>query len=169
MLDLMLKPSNLYCRALAVLYTKFYCYIIYPAEAEKNNKANDGAARSEPRAGRVLSLSDILYRSEANSDASQDGPRSEREDSDYDEEVEVDFETSISGDEGRDVEANVLHGSLNLRIHRRGDLTRETGSANGSCGSPSSSSQNDKIPYQVLIHELENRNICTHKNMKVYI
>ncbi|GMP45789.1 hypothetical protein CsSME_00014181 [Camellia sinensis var. sinensis] len=118
------------------------------AEAEKNNKANDGAPKSDPRSGKVLSLSDILYRSEANSDASQDGPRSEREDSDYDEELELDFETSISGDEGRDVEPNVLHGSLNLRIHRRGDTAMETGRANGSCGSPMSSSQNDRTTYQ---------------------
>lgn len=118
------------------------------AEAEKNNKANDGAPKSDPRSGKVLSLSDILYRSEANSDASQDGLRSEREDSDYDEELELDFETSISGDEGRDVEPNVLHGSLNLRIHRRGDTAMETGRANGSCGSPMSSSQNDRTTYQ---------------------
>ncbi|XP_038717662.1 WD and tetratricopeptide repeats protein 1 isoform X2 [Tripterygium wilfordii] len=81
----------------------------------------------------------------ANSDASQDGPRSEREDSDYDEELELDFETSVSGDEGRD-ESNILHGSLNLRIHRRGDSTREA-SGNGSCGSPSST-HSDKILYQ---------------------
>ncbi|XP_012067963.1 WD and tetratricopeptide repeats protein 1 isoform X2 [Jatropha curcas] len=117
------------------------------AEAEKTNKANDGSLKSEFRSGRALSLSDILYRSEANSDASQDGLRSEREDSDYDEELELDFETSISGDEGRDVEPNTLHGSLNLRIHRRGDSTRETSCTNGSCGSPSSS-QNDRMPYQ---------------------
>ncbi|KAH7849365.1 hypothetical protein Vadar_016831 [Vaccinium darrowii] len=117
------------------------------AEAEKNTKANEGAPKSEPRAGRALSLSDILYRSEANSDASQDGPRSEREDSDYEEELELDFETSGSGDEGRDVEANVLHGSLNLRIHRRGDSATETGRANGSCKSPTSLSQNDKTTY----------------------
>ncbi|XVE55581.1 hypothetical protein DITRI_Ditri03aG0170500 [Diplodiscus trichospermus] len=116
-------------------------------EAEKNNKSSDGAPKSEPRTGRILSLSDILYRSEANSDASQDGLRSEREDSDYDEELELDFETSISGDEGRDVEPNILHGSLNLRFHRRGESTRETG-ANGSCGSPSSSLQNDRAAYQ---------------------
>ncbi|OMO57676.1 hypothetical protein COLO4_35194 [Corchorus olitorius] len=120
---------------------------IAAAEAEKNNKASDGTPRPEPRTGRVLSLSDILYRSEANSDASQDGPRSEREDSDYDEELELDFETSISGDEGRDVDSNILHGSLNLRIHRRGDSTRENG-ANGSYESPSSSSQNDRAAYQ---------------------
>ncbi|XP_059631266.1 protein ALTERED SEED GERMINATION 2 isoform X2 [Cornus florida] len=103
---------------------------------------------TEPRAGRVLSLSEILYRSEANSDASQDGPRSEREDSDYDEELELDFETSISGDEGRDVESNILHGSLNLRIHRRGDSATEASCANGSCGSSISPSQNDRTIYQ---------------------
>lgn len=124
------------------------CMVALIAEAEKNSKANDGAPKSEPRA---LSLSDILYRSEANSDASQDGPRSDREESDYEEELELDFETSGSGDEGRDVEANVLHGSLNLRIHRRGDSATETGRANGSCKSPTSSSQNDKTTYLVLL------------------
>ena len=118
-------------------------------EGERNNKSNDGASRSEPRGGRIPSLSDIIYRAEANSDASQDGPRSEREDSDYDEELELDFETSMSGDEEHDVEPNILHGSLNLRIHRKSDSAREIGGANGSCGSPSSSSCNERTPYQV--------------------
>ncbi|KAA8528339.1 hypothetical protein F0562_035694 [Nyssa sinensis] len=118
------------------------------AEAEKSSKGNDGMSKSEPRAGRVLSLSDILYRLEAHSDASQDGPRSEREDSDYDEELELDIETSISGDEGRDFESNMLHGSLNVRIYRRGDSATEIGRANGSCGSPTSSSPNDRTTYQ---------------------
>ncbi|WCJ24695.1 transducin family protein / WD-40 repeat family protein [Euphorbia peplus] len=119
---------------------------ITAAEAEKNMKPNDGLPRSESRSGRALSLSDILYRSEANSDTSQDGPRSEREDSDYDEELELDFETSMSGDEERDMEPNTLHGSLNLRIHRRGDSSRETSYTNGSCGSPSPS-LNDRPLY----------------------
>ncbi|XP_038899404.1 WD repeat protein iqw1 isoform X2 [Benincasa hispida] len=83
---------------------------------------------------------------DANSDVSQDGPRSEREDSDYDEEVELDFET-LSGDEAHDVDSNVLHGSLNLRIHRRVDPARDRVGPNGSCGSPSSS-QNDTTLYQ---------------------
>lgn len=96
-------------------------------------------------------MSDILYRSEANSDTSQDGQRSDRDDSDYDEELDLDFETSISGDEGRDVESNILHGSLNLRIHRRGD-SRENSGGNGSCDSPSSSSQKDRASYQVCVH-----------------
>ncbi|KAA0038676.1 WD and tetratricopeptide repeats protein 1 isoform X1 [Cucumis melo var. makuwa] len=114
------------------------------AELEKSNKGNDGALKSAPSGG-VLSLSDFLYRSDANSDVSQDGLRSEREDSDYDEEVELDFET-LSGDESHDVDSNVLHGSLNLRIHRRVDPARERVGPNGSCGSPSS--QNDATLYQ---------------------
>lgn len=101
----------------------------------------------------MISLSDILYRSGANSDASQDGPRSERDDSDYDEELELDFETFMSGDEGRDAESNVLHGSLNLRMHRRADSAKEAGGSNSTCGSPSSSCQNDKTIYQVFIFE----------------
>lgn len=115
-------------------------------EAERGNKGNNGAHKSEPRGARVLSLSDIFYR-EMNSDAPHEGPRSEREDSDYDEELELDFETSISGDEGQDVESNTLHGSLNLRI-RRGESNRESRGANGSSGSPTSSSLNDRVPYQ---------------------
>ncbi|GLT93742.1 hypothetical protein SLE2022_115180 [Rubroshorea leprosula] len=106
-------------------------------EAEKSNNRHE--PRFEPWTRRVLSLSEILHHSEPNSDASQDGPRFEREDSDYDDEVEFNFETQISGDEGRDVESNILHGSLNLRIHR---------GSNGSCESPSTSSQNDKSSYQ---------------------
>ncbi|XP_010266423.1 PREDICTED: WD and tetratricopeptide repeats protein 1 [Nelumbo nucifera] len=117
-------------------------------EAERSKNETDCPPKPEARSGRIRSLSDILYRSEVNSDASQDGPRSEREDSDYDEEMELDFETSISGDEGRDAESNILRGSLNLRIHRRGDSSRENGSANGLYGSPTSSSQNDNTAYQ---------------------
>ncbi|KAK8692391.1 hypothetical protein V6N13_075852 [Hibiscus sabdariffa] len=126
------------------------------AEAEKKNKASEGAPRAEHRTGRGLSLTDILYRSEANSDALQYGPRFEREDLDFDEELELDFETSISGDEGHDVESNILHGSLNLRIHRRGDSTRETG-AYGSCGSPSSSSQNGAAYQPEAVIDMKRR------------
>ncbi|XP_039070107.1 WD and tetratricopeptide repeats protein 1-like isoform X1 [Hibiscus syriacus] len=126
------------------------------AEAEKSNKASNGAPRPEPRTGRVLSLTDILYRSEANSDALQDGQRPEREDSDFDEELEFDFETSISGDEGHDVVSNMLHGSVNLRIHRRGDSTKETG-AYGSRGSPSSSSQNGAAYQPEAVIDMKKR------------
>ncbi|PIA56282.1 hypothetical protein AQUCO_00700547v1 [Aquilegia coerulea] len=116
------------------------------AEAEKSNKENDRASKSGT--GRVRSITDILHRSEANSDASQDGPRSEREDSDYEEEMELDFETSISGDEGHDTESSILRGNLNLKFHRRGDSGKENRSGNVSSGSPSSSSKNENRAYQ---------------------
>jgi WD and tetratricopeptide repeats protein 1 len=119
------------------------CFFL-TAETEKNSKTNNG------RGGRMLSLSDILYRTEANSDTSQDGQRSDRDDSDYDEEMELDFETSVSGDEEQDSDSNILHRSMNLRIHRRGD-SRENAEASGSDESPSSSSssQNGRASYQV--------------------
>lgn len=103
------------------------------------------------RPGRVRSLSDIFHRSDVNSDASQDGPRSEREDSDFEEEMELDFETSISGDEERDIESGILRGCLNLRLHRRSDSAKEKdkSSTNGSCGLPSPSQS--ESAYQVMI------------------
>ncbi|KAL0322869.1 UNVERIFIED_CONTAM: WD and tetratricopeptide repeats protein 1 [Sesamum angustifolium] len=113
------------------------------AEADKANIEGDRGSKANYRAGRVLSLSDIIYHSEGENDASIDGP--EREDSDYDEELELDFGTSISTD---DSDPNVVHRNINLRIHRRGDSTMETGRPNGSCGSPVLSSENDKVPYQ---------------------
>ncbi|KAJ1424805.1 WD40/YVTN repeat-like-containing domain superfamily [Sesbania bispinosa] len=116
------------------------------AEAEKNSKTDNGSSRFDDQGRRILSLSDILYRSEANSDASQDGPRSERDDSDYDEILELNFEPSISGDEEHDLESNIRHGSLNLRFHRRG--ARENAGGNDSCESPSSSSPNSRVSYQ---------------------
>ncbi|KAK6940224.1 WD40 repeat, partial [Dillenia turbinata] len=126
------------------------------AAVEKLNKTNNGGPKPESRSGRVISLSDILYRSEVNSDVSPEGPRSDREDSDYDEDLEVHFETSISGDEGHDVESNVRPGSLNLRIHRRGDSARETG-ANGLCGSPRSSSHNGRTYKPETVVDMKQR------------
>ncbi|GAB2216863.1 hypothetical protein Droror1_Dr00000010 [Drosera rotundifolia] len=114
-------------------------------EAKKHEKAN-GGVQEEARARKVISLSDILYRSDAYSDALQDGSRSEREDSDYDEELELDFETAVSGDEGHEADSNVLHGSFNLRVHRKPGVA----ASNGSSDVPSSSSRNDKATYQVL-------------------
>ncbi|RWW08581.1 hypothetical protein GW17_00027967, partial [Ensete ventricosum] len=110
------------------------------AEAEKVKKDNEDTPRSETRHGRLRSLSDVLFRAELNSPHSES--RYEREDSDYEEEMELDFETSISGDEGRDTESSILRGSLNLRFHRKDDSARESSSIDGAEGSPSSSSQN---------------------------
>ncbi|CAH9129903.1 unnamed protein product [Cuscuta epithymum] len=119
---------------------------INAAEAEKAKNEHDGRSKSESEVGQVFSLSDILYHSNANSDSSQDGVRSEREDSDED--MELAFETSLSGDESLDnTEPNVIEGSLNVRIYRRDDSSMDT-RTNGSCGSPSSVCQEDKSSYQ---------------------
>lgn len=121
----------------------------WPGEARKQNEGRDGASGSEPRGGRPVSLSDIIFPAESNSDASHDGPRSDGEDSDYDEELELDFETSMSGDDEHNDEPNALHGSSNPRIHRISDSAGESVGPNGSCGSPSSSSSHNDRVYQV--------------------
>ncbi|WOL09438.1 hypothetical protein Cni_G18191 [Canna indica] len=140
-----LAPSN--CEAAKMVATiKGH---LAAAEAEKAKKDNEETARGEIRHGRLRSLrslSDVLLRAELNSPYSES--RYEREDSDYEEEMELDFETSISGDEGRDTESSILRGSLNLRIHRRDDLAKESCISNGSKGSPSSSSQNECLTHQ---------------------
>jgi WD and tetratricopeptide repeats protein 1 len=62
----------------------------------------------------------------------------------------LDSETVLPDEEGHDIESNILHGSLNLRIHRRSDSSIGTGRGNGSCESPSSSCQIETTAYQVL-------------------
>ncbi|KAL8261506.1 hypothetical protein R6Q59_025555 [Mikania micrantha] len=120
---------------------------IATAEVEVSNKAKEGGRSSEKiRASRLLSLSDILYRSDASSDTSQ--PLSERENSDYEDDLEVDFENSISGDESHEVESNSFHPSLNVRIRRKSDLGMNNFHTSNSFGSPNSSSSNDKITRQ---------------------
>ncbi|XP_068641447.1 protein ALTERED SEED GERMINATION 2-like isoform X2 [Aristolochia californica] len=103
--------------------------------AEKNNDGSIG----ESRKGKSRSLHDVNHQKEANSDALQDCPRSQREAGDIQEDMELDFETSILDDEGHDIESGILRGSLNLRFHCK---------PNGSCGSPSSSSQTENLTYQ---------------------
>lgn len=127
-----------YCHPIMLLYG---CFTV---EAEKSDSAKDEAARAESQRGRVISLSNLFSRPAERYAALQDSPRSEREDSD-DEELELDFETSVSGDEERDEDSDVLHGSLNLRIHRK---DREAACSNGS--SASQSTQNEKATYKVL-------------------
>ncbi|PIN00669.1 WD40 repeat protein [Handroanthus impetiginosus] len=118
---------------------------IAAAEAEKAN--TDRGSNANNRSRRVLSLTDIIYHSEGENDTSMDGP--EREDSDYDEEMEVDFETSIPTEGRHDVDSNdIPYRNLNLRIHRRVDSTMETERPNGSSGSSVSSFENNKVAYQ---------------------
>lgn len=89
----------------------------------------------------------MLFRAELNNTHLES--RYEREHSDYEEEMELDFETAISGDEVRETDSNILRGSLNLRF-RRDDSTRES-FINGSEGLPSPSSQTECLIYQVLV------------------
>ncbi|CAF2352241.1 unnamed protein product [Brassica rapa] len=126
--------------------------IVAKVESIKRDLQAAGAEKKEEPeggTGRVLSLSDILYRSEANSDSSHDMSRSEGDQSDYDEELEVDIQTSMSDDEGGDPDSNAMRGSLNLRIHRVSDDNKpiENSGDNGSSGT-ASSSQNDRTSYQ---------------------
>lgn len=118
------------------------------AEAERNTKDNGATRKGDGRRGRIRSLSDLLFRPEANNDESHEGPY-EREDSDYDGEMELDFETSTSGDEGREIESSILRGSLNLKFHRNEDSSRENSSKNGSRSFPLSPSQQTNSASQV--------------------
>eukprot|EP01018_Ginkgo_biloba_P005706 Gb_12284 [translate_table: standard] len=126
---------------------------IVAAEDAKNNRKNDGESKIERRPPRVRSLSELLFRSEADqSDSSQDSRRAEREDSDYDDDmdVEMEFEMSVSRDDERETESGLLPGSLNLRVRRRGDQGRDNIRRNSS-GSPPSGMQPDDASPQVEI------------------
>ncbi|KAL6867261.1 hypothetical protein ACP4OV_015285 [Aristida adscensionis] len=99
------------------------------AEHEKNKADQDGNAKADTQHGKLRSLSDILFRSDVSGSSSQEG----REDSDYDDEMELDYETSVSGDENRDNDQGTFRGSL--RFHQRDDQTNEHTGENGSIGS----------------------------------
>lgn len=126
--------------------------IVAKVESIKRDLQAAGAdKKEEPEGGtaRVLSLSDILYRSEANSDSSHDMSRSEGDQSDYDEELEVDIQTSMSDDEGGgDPDSNAMRGSLNLRIHRVSDDKPVENTGDNTSSGTASSSQNDRTSYQ---------------------
>lgn len=124
------------------------------AEDGKNSKKNDGESKLERRPQRVRSLSELLFRTEADqSDSSQDSRRAEREDSDYDDDmdVEMEFEMSVSGDDDREAEAGLRPGSLNLRVRRRGAASRDSSQRNSSSGSPPSGMQNEEVSPQMEI------------------
>ncbi|KAJ1298462.1 hypothetical protein BS78_01G455500 [Paspalum vaginatum] len=97
------------------------------AELEKHRTDQNGNAKADTPHGKLRSLSDILFRSNV-SGSSQEG----REDSDYDDEMELDYETSVSGDESRENDQDVFHGSLSFRFHQREDQTNEHTGENGS-------------------------------------
>lgn len=112
-------------------------------------KSDDRGSRANYRAARVLSLNDIIYHTEGDNDAPS---VPEREDSDYDDEHELDFETSIRTEGGHDVDSDPLPGNLNLRTHRRGDLNLESERLNSSSGLPGLACEIDKVWYQVCYY-----------------
>lgn len=134
---------------------------------DKANKESDREPKANSRAGRVLSLSDIIYHSEGDNDASIDGP--EREDSEYDEELELDFDTSISTEGGHDFDSDVLPRNLSLRIHRIVDSTTESERENGSGGLPVLSCE-DEVPYQVsdsIFYSRNYLNLCSYQLLSI--
>ncbi|KAF0911231.1 hypothetical protein E2562_007999 [Oryza meyeriana var. granulata] len=113
---------------------------LFAAELEKNKKDQAGNTNTDARHGRLRSLSDLLFRSDASGSSSQEG----REDSDYDDEMELDFETSASGDESRNSDPGFDRGSVSLRFQRRDSQTDEHSGENGSA----ESTHNDDSAYQ---------------------
>ncbi|PUZ42476.1 hypothetical protein GQ55_9G585700 [Panicum hallii var. hallii] len=109
------------------------------AELEKNRTDQNGNAKADTH-GKLRSLSDILIRSHVSGSTSQEG----REDSDYDDEMELDYETSVSGDESRENDQGVFRGSLSFRFHQREDQTNEHAGENGS----TESTHNDDSAFQ---------------------
>jgi WD and tetratricopeptide repeat-containing protein 1 len=116
-------------------------YVVQTAEHEKNKK-DQGNTNNDARHGRLRSLSDLLFRADVSGSSSQEG----REDSDYDDDMELDFDTSVSGDESRDSDPGAAPGSLSLRFHRREDEPNEQSVENRSIESTS----NGDSAYEVL-------------------
>ncbi|CAA0809143.1 transducin family protein / WD-40 repeat family protein, partial [Striga hermonthica] len=119
---------------------------IAAAEADRANLESERGIKANDQAAKALSISDIIYHSVGDNEALLDD--SEREDSDYDEELELDFETSFPSEAGHDIDYTVLPTNLNLRIHRRGNLVTEAGRHDDSCAAPVSSCENPEVPYQ---------------------
>ena len=145
--------ASFYFQALGVeseeLYFIRYCssilwYIpfVQAAELEKNRTDQNGNAKADTH-GKLRSLRDIFSRSDVSGSSSQEG----REDSDYDDEMELDYETSVSGDESRENDQGVFRGSLSFRFHQREDQTNEHTGENGS----TESTHNDDSAFQVFL------------------
>ncbi|XP_020400929.1 DDB1- and CUL4-associated factor 8 isoform X2 [Zea mays] len=108
------------------------------AELEKNRMDQNGNSKADTH-GKLRSLSEILFRPDVGG-SSEEG----REDSDYDDEMELDYETSVSGDESRENDQDILRGRLSYRFHQREDQTNEHTGENGSI----EFAQNDDFAFQ---------------------
>ena len=91
------------------------------------NKGSSNEAKLQRRASRIRSISDLLFRSEPESEVSLDTQAIDREDSDYFdddlEDMDMEIEMSVTEEEEeRDREAPGQPGSsLNLKLRHRGD------------------------------------------------
>ncbi|PWZ06540.1 WD and tetratricopeptide repeats protein 1 [Zea mays] len=103
---------------------------IASAELEKNRADQNGSSKADTH-GKLRSLSEILFRPDVGG-SSQEG----REDSDYDDETEMDYETTVSGHESRENDQGVFRGSLSFQFHQREDQTNVHTDENGSVESP---------------------------------
>jgi len=131
---------------------------VQAAELEKNRTDQNGNSKADTH-GKLRSLSDILFRPDVGG-SSQEG----REDSDYDDEMELDYETSVSGDESRENDQGVFRGSLSFRFHQREDQTNEHTDENGSI----ESAQNDDSAFQVFFFPLFLQFLSIPNNVYVF-
>jgi hypothetical protein len=111
---------------LEVLFCDVF-FSVQAAQNQKNKSDQDGNGKADTRHGKLRSLSDILFRTEVTGSSSQEG----REDSDYDDEMELDYETSVSGDESRENDLNAFQSSLSFTFQQRDDQYNEHTSENG--------------------------------------
>lgn len=88
-------------------------------------------------------MSDILFRTDVSGSSSQEG----REDSDNDDEMELDYETSVSGDESRENDQGVFRGSLSFRFHQTEDQTNQHAGENGSTKSTRNNDSDSQVSF----------------------
>ncbi|KAF3326482.1 WD and tetratricopeptide repeats protein 1 isoform X2 [Carex littledalei] len=96
---------------------------IATAEAQKGRRLQEDGTSNEVNRARIRSLSDVLLA--ASNMSGQSSQREEEEEeneyfSDYDNEMELDFDASVSGEDtgGNEIDSGVVRGSLSVLLHR---------------------------------------------------
>lgn len=120
----------------------WYISFVQAAELEKNRTDQNGNAKADAQ-GKLRSLSDILFRTDVSGSSSQEG----REDSDNDDEMELDYETSVSGDESRENDQGIFRGSLSFRFHQTEDQTNQHAGENGSTKSTRNNDSDSQVSF----------------------
>lgn len=118
------------------------------------NKGSSNEAKLQRRASRIRSISDLLFRSEPDSEVSLDTQAIDREDSDYFdddlEDMDMEIEMSVTEEEERDREAAGQPGSsLNLRLRHRGEAVGREKSQKDSVYTGSISPADETVGSQV--------------------